>query len=958
MSVDKFKFVSPGVFINEIDRSVITGEGTDPTGPVIIGRSVTGPAMYPTKVETFQDFINLFGNPNPGQTTQDPWREGNHQATTYAAYAAEAYLRGGVGPVTFIRTLGLESPTANATGKAGWDTTKSPSATPTDNGGAYGLFVVPSGSDASILQGANTLLSAIIYVDSGSVTLSGSAVSGAVADEIPTSSAELLLSTGTAGFFQSVTGTPHDFTLMISGTTGITKKIFSLDDSRPNFIRSVLNTNAVNVNDGLVDSDNLREGEQYYWLGESFENAAVEHMSGTGGNNFACLLPLESASVGREDMRHEMTYGSTGWFFSQDLNTDTASYAPANMTKLFKLHSVSGGEWTQSNVKISIEDMRYPRTSGEFASFTVVVRDISDRDLKQSRLEVYSNCNLNPASPNYITKKIGDTQRQWNVSTQRFEEFGEYANKSNYIRVEIHPNLEGLLKPEMLPFGFEAAPYLTSTTATTGSVVVSTLLKGAAGSASPLVDGSTSGGLRLGLTDLALTMSYPAIPFRDSVANSDAGKNSEAYFGVATYKDFGSLQKDTLDYLRAYPSSITTNNKLTQQLFSLDNLSASFDSDDDITGYVTYVSASRTDGDSISATKGWKEVIDEQLGNITTVLHGGFDGLNIKEIDHFANKNIDGTTSEDSSSALYTIQQTIEMVKDTTFLEMNAAAIPGITDTTLNNRLVNACEERADSLAVVDLPGVYYPRSEGVEYTAASDRFGTTTPTEAANTFEARALNSSYACTYYPWVNMKDTNYDQNFWSPPSVAALGTFASSENKSEIWFAPAGFNRGGLSEAPYAAGLPVSNVSKKLTSKERDSLYEVSINPIASFPSEGIVIFGQKTTQTQQSALDRINVRRMINFIKREISKIASGILFDPNVQVTWERFLGETEPFLASIQSRLGLTGYKVVLDDTTTTPDLVDRNILYAKIFLKPARAIEFIAIDFIITRSGASFDD
>ena len=97
---------------------------------------------------------------------------------------------------------------------------------------------------------------------------------------------------------------------------------------------------------------------------------------------------------------------------------------------------------------------------------------------------------------------------------------------------------------------------------------------------------------------------------------------------------------------------------------------------------------------------------------------------------------------------------------------------------------------------------------------------------------------------------------------------------------------------------------------------------------------------------------------MNFIKREISKIASGILFDPNVQVTWERFLGETEPFLASIQSRLGLSEYKVVLDSSTTTPDLIDRNILYAKIFLKPARSIEFIAIDFIITRTGASFDD
>ena len=193
-------------------------------------------------------------------------------------------------------------------------------------------------------------------------------------------------------------------------------------------------------------------------------------------------------------------------------------------------------------------------------------------------------------------------------------------------------------------------------------------------------------------------------------------------------------------------------------------------------------------------------------------------------------------------------------------------------------------------------------------------------------------------------------------WTPPSIVALGTFASSEAKSEIWFAPAGFNRGGLTEG--SAGIPVISVSRKLTSKDRDDLYEANINPIASFPSEGLVVFGQKTTQQTASALDRINVRRMMLFVKKEISRIAAGILFDQNVKTTWSRFLGEVNPFLASVQSRLGLTEYKVILDETTTTPDLVDRNILYAKIFLKPARAIEFIAIDFVITRSGASFED
>jgi phage tail sheath protein FI len=173
---------------------------------------------------------------------------------------------------------------------------------------------------------------------------------------------------------------------------------------------------------------------------------------------------------------------------------------------------------------------------------------------------------------------------------------------------------------------------------------------------------------------------------------------------------------------------------------------------------------------------------------------------------------------------------------------------------------------------------------------------------------------------------------------------------------LWFAPAGFTRGGLSEG--AGGLPVLAVSQRLSSKERDRLYETNINPIAQFPAEGIVVFGQKTLQITPSALDRINVRRLMIFVKKQVSRIAARLLFDQNVQATWDRFLGQVEPFLDRVKSRLGLSEYRVILDETTTTPDLIDRNIMYAKIFLKPARAIEFIAIDFVITNSGASFED
>ena len=144
---------------------------------------------------------------------------------------------------------------------------------------------------------------------------------------------------------------------------------------------------------------------------------------------------------------------------------------------------------------------------------------------------------------------------------------------------------------------------------------------------------------------------------------------------------------------------------------------------------------------------------------------------------------------------------------------------------------------------------------------------------------------------------------------------------------------------------------------LTKEDRDVLYENSVNPIAKFPSTGdTVIFGQKKMQVAASALDRINVRRLMIYLKRQIGLIADTILFDQNVQVTWNRFTAQADNVLSAVQADLGITEYKLVLDETTTTPDLIDRNILYAKIFVKPARAIEFIAIDFIITQSGVEF--
>ena len=182
------------------------------------------------------------------------------------------------------------------------------------------------------------------------------------------------------------------------------------------------------------------------------------------------------------------------------------------------------------------------------------------------------------------------------------------------------------------------------------------------------------------------------------------------------------------------------------------------------------------------------------------------------------------------------------------------------------------------------------------------------------------------------------------------------FSDSETGAP-WFAPAGFNRGGLAQLGGEQGPKVIGAFKQLSKSNRDELYQRNINPVARFPAIGeTVIFGQKTLQQTKSALDRINVRRLMIFLKKRVGSVAETILFDQNVQATWSRFKAGADLVLRDAQSRLGITEYKLVLDETTTTADLIDQNILYAKVFIKPARAIEYIAIDFIITKTGIEF--
>ena len=197
---------------------------------------------------------------------------------------------------------------------------------------------------------------------------------------------------------------------------------------------------------------------------------------------------------------------------------------------------------------------------------------------------------------------------------------------------------------------------------------------------------------------------------------------------------------------------------------------------------------------------------------------------------------------------------------------------------------------------------------------------------------------------------MYDKYNDVYRFVPLSGSVAGLCANTDTVADAWFSPAGFNRGNVRGAIKLAFNP--------DQADRDVLYQSRVNPVVNFPGQGVVLFGDKTALSKPSAFDRINVRRLVIFLKKNISILSSQVLFEQNVQATWNRFKSLIEPFLANVKTQFGITDYRLILDETTTTPDLIDQNVLYAKIMVKPARAIEFIAIDFVIASTGASFDD
>jgi len=432
-------------------------------------------------------------------------------------------------------------------------------------------------------------------------------------------------------------------------------------------------------------------------------------------------------------------------------------------------------------------------------------------------------------------------------------------------------------------------------------------------------------GFQAFVSPVSSSFAVPAATYISANPSIQGAYNKKVYYGW----DFESVN-DNANYLKPIPAGAAA---VASEYFNLDNCTV-------------HVSASKSDsrstftGGSAISTSTFKGIDIANVLKFSVALQGGFDGMD-PAITKKVGANILSTNlfGMDCSSAnadgAKAYIKALNVISNSDEYDINLLVTPGATiadHSAIINKAIDVAETRGDTFVIAD------PIVQGGSVGAA------------VAAVEASGIDSNYIGTYWPWVKIVDTDKNKPVWVPPSVVLPSVLAFNDSVAFEWFAPAGLNRGGITDA--------IDIELKLNFTQRDSLYESKINPIATFPNQGICVWGQKTLQALPSALDRINVRRLLIALKKFIASSSRYLVFENNTSETRSRFLNIVNPYLERVKSRQGLYAFRVVMDETNNTADVIDRNIMYGQIYLQPAKAAEFIVLDFNVLPTGASFEN
>jgi phage tail sheath protein FI len=1005
--MSQLKFGSAGVTAKEIDISSPVAQQPSGVPAGVIGTALKGPAFVPITVGLTNDFYAKFGKTDGkkfGPLAVTEWLR-NAGSVTYLRVLGigDGKQRNADGSVTNAGfTVGENQPRLSDGILTGNEYANSGSSSVQGRLYFLGAFMSESAgstvfSDPGLQTAGNgvavPIVRAVLMAPSGVILRLSSSAEGTNSSPAST----LIATDGTANgrLFGSVvlmngTTPKQDFVLLLNGHKG-TDPLYpnvitaSFDMTAPNYFKNVLNTDALKFQ---------QAGHFLYANWDVHPSVAV--VTGSG-----LVSPLSGAgastapSAGKE-VSAFLTTGSTARNTGSDVIpnyeawTDRFSYCRSpwvisqkfggTATDLFRLHALDAGVDISTKYKISIENIA-PSTdpANKYGSFDLIIRDWNDNDMNVQALEQWRGMNLDPSSDRYIANVIGDVNAFYNFdqseSGQNLIIDGAYQNKSNLVRVEVSSDVDNVTAdPTALPFGVRGPAHLI----TSGSA--------------PLTSPTST---QLAVSNILKKTVQLPVPFRKNITQGSGAKlsvNPQLYWGtrfehvtslstpnVSTQKD-ESLQgfakyfpdfSDTLQNIVVGDNTgapDTTENgildvdRFNKNLFTLENVqvvtastgladpaqwaSAVYVRDGNISANSTSKTRRVTSSDFIQSNR--------RFLKYTFFMQGGFDGVNVFDKDESEINNTavvadmyDSNRGLSNGASVKAYNKALDIMKNVVNVDVQLLAIPGIRHPIVTDYAIQAVENRFDALFLMDI--------EQLDNNGANVVNDNQLPSVSltATEFSNRSLDSSFGAAYFPDIVIPDPNTKTNVVAPPSVAVLGALALNDSIGHPWFAPAGFARGALQTTLEAR--------VQLSKTNMDSLYDINVNPIVAFPGNatsgtqpkgGVVVWGQKTLQAAASALDRVNVRRLLIDIRRQVRDISYTIIFEPNRETTLAKFSAAITPRLQRIQALAGLEKFKIIIDSSTTTQVDIENNTIRGKIFLVPTKSIEYVSLDFVVTNN------
>tara|TARA_R100001480_G_scaffold34790_2_gene46585 strand:+ start:9213 stop:12038 length:2826 start_codon:yes stop_codon:yes gene_type:complete len=933
-------FVSPGVFTSEKDLTFVTRQvGVTTLG--LLGETPKGPAFEPVFISNYDEFTSYFGNLNPEKYKGNgyPKYELNYIARSFLTQTNQLYVS---------RVLGLSGYKAGNAWCITLDAEFDPSTEEVIGTTSYPTLLTYSASTGGTpvtMTFSDPLLQELY--DQGEISNSFSAIGlSATGDTISITSPKYI-EVGSdfsgATFSMEVTSTSGSTPGFVTGVTSgtvvtYTASSYDIDGSVVATLRSrgnyggdqildytvsgitdvsMTNTSSIVTNpfgsftingttssgvdfDYNVSLDKTKKNYLPNVFGVSSQDKEtelfVEELFINSLDDLNTAGKVRGLNIDFVRISADSTYNLSN--YEEKYQSAASPYVLSELRgnklqRLFRFITISDGNAANRDIKFSIINIK-----PDDKTFDLIVRRYNDNDANLSVLEKFSKLSLDPTDNGFIGRKIGTSD-------------GEFPLRSNYIMVDMATDYP----TNGVPAGFEGVQvrdYIGDTTALPPQIEYGTKY--------PSLNNSQIRKYYLGLnttigvdqdffdykgldavTKVAYTGKSDGFHLDVNAKGAEISAGNDSYFpslqvGISAFTTEASLQSGPYE-------------KVTARKFTFAPYGG-FD------GWDVYrLDRTNTDSYTKTGSKGNEGLLNGTFTTYTT--SEGDDGITS---DYFA--YLEGIYTYNNPEAV----------------NINVFATPGLDlrdQPSLIDAAVDMVEnDRADSLYVITTPDT------------SSDGETVLTPDEATGILDDSGIDSNYSATYFPWLQMNDTENNQYIWLPPTLEVVRNIALTDNVAFPWFAAAGLNRG------------TTNAIKartKLTLDQRDDLYEGRINPMATFSDVGVCIWGNKTLQSKDTALNRINVRRLLLQARKLISAVSIRLLFEQNDDVVRNQFLSLVNPILDNIRKERGLTDFRVVLDDT---PESIDRNELNGRIFIKPTRSLEYISIEFNITNTGASFDD